>query len=167
MDWPSYRGMCCEYLPPYSPDLNPIELAFSAMKYHLHRNGDYIWMVMSQLSDKEVYITLLCALCVITPEDSYGWYLHCGYIWYMRVILVFLWWYIVVTMGSTLPALDPWHGCLPTLDQPIWVRSVLVVTLDNQAFRLLLDTLHCHFYTISVLSSVSYGIWCRPADPFV
>lgn len=72
--------MCCEYLLPYSPDLNPIELAFSAMKYHLHRNGNYIRMVMSQLSDKEVYITLLRALCVITPEDSYGWYLHCGYI---------------------------------------------------------------------------------------
>ena len=34
-----FRGMRCEFLPPYSPDYNPIELAFSAMKYHLCRNG--------------------------------------------------------------------------------------------------------------------------------
>jgi len=72
--------MHCEFLPPYSPDLNPIELAFSAMKYHLRRNGDYVRMAISQLSDEQVYITLLRALCVITPEDSYGWYSHCGYI---------------------------------------------------------------------------------------
>ncbi|KIO09796.1 hypothetical protein M404DRAFT_130919, partial [Pisolithus tinctorius Marx 270] len=68
------------YLPPYSPDLNPIELAFLAMKYHLCCNGDFIRMAMTELSDKEIYTTLLKALCVITLEDSFGWYSHCGYI---------------------------------------------------------------------------------------
>ena len=74
--------MRCEFLPPYSPDFNPIELAFSAMKYHLRRNGDYVRMVMKEkeLLDEEIYVTLLKALYVITPQDSFGWFVHCGLI---------------------------------------------------------------------------------------
>jgi hypothetical protein len=72
--------MRCEFLPPYSPDFNPIELAFSAMKYHLRRNGDYVRMAMKELSDEAIYVTLLKALYVITPQDSFGWFAHCGYI---------------------------------------------------------------------------------------
>ena len=74
--------MRCEFLLPYSLDFNPIELAFSAMKYHLRRNGDYVRMVMKEkeLSDEEIYVTLLKALYVITPQDSFGWFAHCGLI---------------------------------------------------------------------------------------
>ena len=72
--------MRCEFLPPYSLDLNPIKLAFSAMKYHLRRNGDYVRMAMTQMSKLDVYLTLLQALYLITPEDAYGWYQHCGYV---------------------------------------------------------------------------------------
>ncbi|KAF8835163.1 hypothetical protein BDN67DRAFT_913513 [Paxillus ammoniavirescens] len=72
--------MRCEFLPPYLPYLNPIELAFSAMKYHLRRNGKYARLAMTQLTEQEIYITLLNVLYTITSEDSYGWFTHCGYV---------------------------------------------------------------------------------------
>ena len=72
--------MRCEFLPPYSPDFNPIELVFSAMKYHLRRNGDYMWMAMTQMADEQIYIALLRALYTITTQDAFGWYSHCGYV---------------------------------------------------------------------------------------
>jgi transposase len=75
-----YRGMRYEFLPPYSPDYNPIELAFSAMKYRLRRNGEYIRMAMTELSDTEVYCTLLEALYQGTEADAFGWFRHCGYV---------------------------------------------------------------------------------------
>jgi transposase len=34
-------GVRVEYLPPYSPDLNPIEEAFSKIKSFIRRNRDY------------------------------------------------------------------------------------------------------------------------------
>jgi len=74
------RGMRCEFLPPYSPDYNPIELAFSCMKYHLRRNGEYVRMVMTQMSDAEIYLCLLRALYTITSDDCRGWYRYCGYV---------------------------------------------------------------------------------------
>jgi transposase len=60
--------------------LNPIELAFSAMKHHLRRNGSYNRMAMTEMSDEDIHITLLKALYIISPQDIYGWYRHCGYI---------------------------------------------------------------------------------------
>ena len=44
-DGQTTRGVRCEFLPPYSPDYNPIELAFSWMKYYLRRHGDYVRLV--------------------------------------------------------------------------------------------------------------------------
>ena len=69
-----------EFLPPYSPDYNPIELAFSAMKYRLRRNGDYVRLAMTELSNFEVYSTLLEALYLSTAEDVFGWFQQCGYV---------------------------------------------------------------------------------------
>ena len=37
-------------------------------------------MAMTQMSKLDVYLTLLQALYLITPEDAYGWYQHCGYV---------------------------------------------------------------------------------------
>ena len=72
--------MRVEFLPPYSPDYNPIELAFSAMKYHLRRNGAYVRFSMVELSNTEICCTLLEALYQITAADVFGWYRHCGYV---------------------------------------------------------------------------------------
>jgi transposase len=76
----SFSGMRYEFLPPYSPDYNPIELAFSAMKYHLRRNGEYIRMAMNEMSMTEVTCVLLEALYQISPSDVFGWFRHCNYV---------------------------------------------------------------------------------------
>ncbi|MEM8739832.1 MAG: IS630 family transposase [Planctomycetota bacterium] len=59
------------YLPPYSPDLNPIELAFSKLKSLMrsagHRAVDALWGDTQRLLD------------AITPSDAAGFFKHCGY----------------------------------------------------------------------------------------
>jgi hypothetical protein len=72
--------MCCKFLPTYSPDYNPIELLFSAIKYHLQLNGDYVHFAMTDLPKTEIYSTLTEAVCDITQQDTFGWYRHCGYV---------------------------------------------------------------------------------------
>ena len=72
--------MCYEFLPPYSPNFNPIELGFSAMKYNLRGSGEYVCLAMTHLSMSEIYCTLLEALFQITLMDVFGWYRYCGYI---------------------------------------------------------------------------------------
>lgn len=69
-----------EFLPPYSPDFNPIELAFSAMKYNLRRKGEYVRLAMTQLSDTEIQCVLLEELYQFGAADVFGWFRHCGYV---------------------------------------------------------------------------------------
>ena len=69
-----------EFLPPYSPDYNPIELLFSTMKYHLRHDGAYFQFAMNRLLEREIYYVLVKAACNITLQDVWGWYKHCGYI---------------------------------------------------------------------------------------
>ncbi|KZT31023.1 hypothetical protein SISSUDRAFT_995598, partial [Sistotremastrum suecicum HHB10207 ss-3] len=70
----------CILLPPYSPDFNPIECAFSAMKYHIRRRGDGVRAAMRRDADpKEIGHWIFEALFAISPEDCRGWYKHCGY----------------------------------------------------------------------------------------
>jgi transposase len=72
--------MRVEFLPPYSPDYNPIELTFSAMKYHLRRNGEYARLAMTELSNEEIFLTLSVALYEISASGVFGWFRHCGYV---------------------------------------------------------------------------------------
>ncbi|KIM74430.1 hypothetical protein PILCRDRAFT_80091, partial [Piloderma croceum F 1598] len=62
------------YLPPYSPDFNPIEQAFSAIKAHLRRQG------LGFFGLQGLYYELYRACDVITPESTWGFFAHSGYI---------------------------------------------------------------------------------------
>lgn len=59
------------FLPPYSPDLNPIELIFAKIKQSLRslacRTRESLWNAMQSVLD-----------CV-TPNDAANCYKHCGY----------------------------------------------------------------------------------------
>ena len=67
------EGRGCEliYLPPYSPDLNPIEEAFSKVKHILRKAG---------ARTKEALIEAMGrALGAISAQDARGFFAHCGY----------------------------------------------------------------------------------------
>ncbi|KIK93573.1 hypothetical protein PAXRUDRAFT_45149, partial [Paxillus rubicundulus Ve08.2h10] len=54
-------GCRLEYLPPYSPDLNPIEQAFSIIKAHLRHQG------LGFYHSKSSYFELYQACEIVTP----------------------------------------------------------------------------------------------------
>ena len=73
--------MRLEFLPPYSPDFNPIELAFSAIKYDIKRNGDYFRSAMaSEDSTALVVSALVDTVYNVSAQDARGWFTHCGYV---------------------------------------------------------------------------------------
>ena len=64
-------GCRVEYLPPYSPDLNPIENAFSKLKRLLRtaaeRTRDGLWRTIGWAMDQ------------FTPPECKNYFRHCGY----------------------------------------------------------------------------------------
>lgn len=59
------------YLPPYSPDLNPIEMAFSKLKAHLRRIGartfDQMFDALAEICD------------LFTPDECWNFFCEAGY----------------------------------------------------------------------------------------
>jgi transposase len=64
-------GAELRYLPPYSPDLNPIELAFAKLKKLLRdgaeRTVDKLWDLCGRILDE------------FSPDECLNYFRHCGY----------------------------------------------------------------------------------------
>lgn len=65
-------GARVAYLPPYSPDLNPIELVFSKLKWltrsAAERTVEGLWNLLGRLLDH------------FSPDECQRYFAHCGYI---------------------------------------------------------------------------------------
>ena len=70
----SLIGIRIEFLPPYSPDLNPIEEAFSKIKAFLHRNR----LDLTREGDGMIF-ELMEVMKVVTGDDAIGYFIHGGY----------------------------------------------------------------------------------------
>ena len=66
------RGAWFLFLPPYSPDLNPIEMAFSKLKAHLRRIGartiEALWKAVGSICD------------LYTDEECWNYLKKAGYV---------------------------------------------------------------------------------------
>jgi transposase len=65
------RGAELVFVPSYSPDLNPIEQAFSKIKNILRKLGARTHEALLEAMEE--------ALSGVTPADAAGWFNHCGY----------------------------------------------------------------------------------------
>jgi transposase len=65
------RGAQLKYLPPYSPDLNPIEQMWSKVKAKLRS--------YARRTRDSLYRAIGSALSQVTPEECSNYFVHCGY----------------------------------------------------------------------------------------
>lgn len=65
------RGCSLVFLPPYSPDFNPIEEAFSKIKTVLRTAKARTFEALVEASGE--------ALCAVSRQDAHGFFSHCGY----------------------------------------------------------------------------------------
>jgi transposase len=65
-------GARVEFLPPYSPDLNPIEKCWAKVKTVLRK--------LKARTLDELVDALCLAFESITPQDLQAWFVHCGYL---------------------------------------------------------------------------------------
>jgi transposase len=66
------RGARLQFLPPYSPDLNPIEKCWAKIKQMLRK--------LKARTFDELLKALDLAFQSITTEDAQAWFDHCGYL---------------------------------------------------------------------------------------
>jgi transposase len=65
------RGARLLYLPPYSPDLSPIEPCWSKLKTALRK--------AKARSRAALDTAIAAALATVRASDAWGWFRHCGY----------------------------------------------------------------------------------------
>lgn len=64
-------GATLRYLPPYSPDMNPIESCWSKLKQLIKS---------AEARTVDALITVIAsAIDAVTPSDARGWFGRCGY----------------------------------------------------------------------------------------
>ena len=68
-------GALVHFLPPYSPDLSPIEELFSKVKSCLRENDRHI----EHASDATLTDFVYAAFTTVTTDDCIGWFTDCGY----------------------------------------------------------------------------------------
>jgi len=64
-------GAEVRFLPPYSPDLNPIEKMWSKLKEFLR--------TAKARTQEALFNAIAAALRTVTPQDAEGWFTSCGY----------------------------------------------------------------------------------------
>jgi len=65
-------GAEVRFLPPYSPDLNPIEKMWSKVKEFLR--------AAKARTQEALFNAIAAALKTVTPQDAKGWFTSCGYV---------------------------------------------------------------------------------------
>jgi len=65
------KGIKVLFLPPYSPDFNPIELMWAKMKAILR--------ILKPRNPEEMQSAMRNALLCVKDSDCDGWFRHCGY----------------------------------------------------------------------------------------
>ena len=72
------------FLPPYSPDYNPIEETFSSIKYYLKDHDE----ILQTLQAPDVMTIVKAAFDNVTAQDCNSWITDCGYAQcdYMKLI---------------------------------------------------------------------------------
>ena len=66
-------GIVVVFLPPYSPDLSPIEELFSCIKYYLKRHDELLQAVDDPIPNTQA------AFDEISPDQCEAWITHSGY----------------------------------------------------------------------------------------
>jgi len=64
-----------EYLPPYSPNLNPIEEAFSKINHFIWHHNTYY----NSTTGYGILFDMYEVTDIITPDDTDGYFIHAGY----------------------------------------------------------------------------------------
>jgi hypothetical protein len=68
------------YLPPYSPDLNPIEECFSFIKHYICRHGEAFRAAVELGDVADPFAFLYGTLDIVTATLSTAWFHHSGYL---------------------------------------------------------------------------------------
>lgn len=64
-------GAAVHFLPPYSPEFNPIEMMWSKVKAYLRK--------VEARCTQSLFEAIGCALKLVTAQDAMHWFIYCGY----------------------------------------------------------------------------------------